>query len=939
MRVFISYAHQPPENAAFVERVRARLEQSGIETWIDAAEIKSGDPWRRAIVDGLRTSDHTIAFLSKQSVRDPGVCLDELNIALHVKGGAILPVLIEPETEVQAPHHIGGSQWIDMAAWRDQDDAWFEARVAGILAVLTDPKNQRFAAEIDVLERALRPIEQAATIAEKIEGFVGREWMRAALDERRGGALPHRLIWITGGPGTGKSAFAAWLATWHRGNAIALNLCEAGIDARNDPAQVVRTIGFQLARRADDYRGHLLNRLARLHDANVALATPDDLIRAIAGNLGEIDARLRRMQPETLFDWLLAEPLHLCIDGGRRHDRYLVLLDGLDETLRDGECPLADLLMQRARLLPEWLAIAASSRDEPPIRGIFDVLEPLRLDADGHTADLRVYAQGWLGADQPALIERVVAASEGAFLYLTLLRQAVESGSMSLTSPEGLPRGLAGIYRRWFRHRFPDRGRYAAVYRPVISVIAAARQPVPLAVLARVFPWTAPERAEILQTLGTLFPIRGDAIAPFHASLRDWLRPGDDYKADPDYMADDAGGVTRLTGALWPAFTAWLDDPSGVALDSFTRTELPTLALRQTDSALREAMDLAGPWDRLAAVLPELVQSAEQTYAWAEARDWLGLALRAASLSGADGLGLRLWAWVELGDLEITLGRTEAAEAAFKAGLSAAVSLVAAGPNDLDRRRDLSVSHDRIGDVKIDQGDLPGALAAFAAGMDIARSLAEADPGNAGWRRDLFVSHTKIGGVKVAQGDLAGALAAFTAGMDIARSLAEADPGNAGWRRDLSVSHDRIGDVKVAQGDLPGALAAFTAGMDIARSLAEADPGNAGWRRDLSISHERIGNVKVAQGDLPGALAAFTAGMDIRKSLAEADPGNAGWRRDIVVSHTKLARVKSDLGDEAAAMTEMRAALAVLDGMVTDHMHLDPGAARLREQLLTLFNG
>ena len=254
-------------------------------------------------------------------------------------------------------------------------------------------------------------------------------------------------------------------------------------------------------------------------------------------------------------------------------------------------------------------------------------------------------------------------------------------------------------------------------------------------------------------------------------------------------------------------------------------------------------MDLAGPWDRLAAVLPELVQSAEQTYAWAEARDWLGLALRAASLSGADGLGLRLWAWVELGDLEITLGRTEAAEAAFKAGLSAAVSLVAAGPNDLDRRRDLSVSHDRIGDVKIDQGDLPGALAAFAAGMDIARSL------------------------------------------------------------------------------------------------AEADPGNAGWRRDLSISHERIGNVKVAQGDLPGALAAFTAGMDIRKSLAEADPGNAGWRRDIVVSHTKLARVKSDLGDEAAAMTEMRAALAVLDGMVTDHMHLDPGAARLREQLLTLFNG
>jgi hypothetical protein len=134
----------------------------------------------------------------------------------------------------------------------------------------------RFAAEIDVLARALKPVEQAATVVEKIEGFVGREWMRDALDRRRGGSLPHRLIWITGGPGTGKSAFAAWLATWHRGNTIALNLCEAGIDARNDPAQVVRTIGFQLARRVDDYRGHLLGRLAWLSDVIAARAEPLD---------------------------------------------------------------------------------------------------------------------------------------------------------------------------------------------------------------------------------------------------------------------------------------------------------------------------------------------------------------------------------------------------------------------------------------------------------------------------------------------------------------------------------------------------------------------------------------------------------------------------------------------------------------------------------------
>ena len=834
MRVFISYAHQPPENAAFVERIRARLDQEGIETWIDTFGIAHGDPWRSAIVEALRTSDHTIAFLSKHSVRDPGVCLDELNIALHVKGGAILPVLIEPAAQVQAPHHIGGSQWIDMAAWRDRDDAWIEARVQAIIAILRDPKHQRFAAEIDILTRALKPVEQAAAIAEKIEGFVGREWLRAALDARRNGPLPRRLIWITGGPGTGKSAFAAWLATWHRGHTVALNLCEAGVAARDDPAQVVRTIAFQVARRADDYRAHLLHRLARLHDADVPLATPDDLIRAIAGNLAAIEAGLRLLQPEALFDWLLAEPLHLCIDGGRRQDRYLVLLDGLDETLHDDECPLADLLAQRAPHLPDWLAIAATSRDVAAIRAIFAQLDPLRLDAGDHTADLRVYALGWLGAGQDGLVDRVVAASGGTFLYLTLLRQAVENNWMNLTAPEGLPRGLTGIFRRWFRHLFPDKARYEAEYLPLISVLTAARQPVPLSMLTEMFAWTARRRERFRQDLDTLFPVRGDAMAPFHTSLRDWLRGTGELGAGPDYMADEYDGVARLAAALWPRFTAWLADPSGAALDRFTRTELPALAARQPESALREALDAAGPWDRLAVALPELAQSATRSYAWTEARDWLNLIVRAAGPRGADGLGLRLWAWGELGDLETTLGRTDAAAAAFEETLTAATVLVASDPDNLDRRRDLSVSHEKIGDVKVSQGDLTSALNAYTAAMDIRRSLAEADKDNAGWRRDLSVSHNKIGDVKVVQGDLPGALDAYTAAMDIAKTLAEADKDNATWRRDIAVSHAKLGAVYRRANDVTRARQHLTDGRAIAADLAARFPGWAQWTNDLA---------------------------------------------------------------------------------------------------------
>ena len=83
-----------------------------------------------------------------------------------------------------------------------------------------------------------------------------------------------------------------------------------------------------------------------------------------------------------------------------------------------------------------------------------------------------------------------------------------------------------------------------------------------------------------------------------------------------------------------------------------------------------------------------------------------------------------------------------------------------------------------IGDVLRAQGNLPAALAAYKASHDIFERLAKAGPGNAGRRRDLSVSHNKIGDVLVEQGNLPDALAAYKASHDIFERLAKADPGD-----------------------------------------------------------------------------------------------------------------------------------------------------------------
>jgi len=132
LRIFLSYGHDANQELVF--RIVTDLEARGHDVWLDKSEIRTGDDWRRAITDGIVASHRVISFLSKHSTRDPGVCRDELAIAVGVKGGNIQTVLVESEDEVKAPVSISHIQWLDMHDWRDQkaglQDAWEATRAA-----------------------------------------------------------------------------------------------------------------------------------------------------------------------------------------------------------------------------------------------------------------------------------------------------------------------------------------------------------------------------------------------------------------------------------------------------------------------------------------------------------------------------------------------------------------------------------------------------------------------------------------------------------------------------------------------------------------------------------------------------------------------------------------------------------------------------------------
>lgn len=542
MRIFLSYGHD--SNVELVRCIKADLEKRGHDVWFDKSQIKSGQDWRRSITDGIIISNRVLSFLSKHSTREPGVCLDEIAIAIGVKGGNIQTILVEAEQEVKPPASISHIQWLDMHDWKERREAgedawteWYQTRFAEIVAVVESDETRRFAGEIKALEDYLKPVSSNSRIFQLLKkGLVGRGWLVEAIEQWRNCPdRTSRLFWIMGAPGVGKSAFAAHLAHYGRDKTIAVQFCEYDKPEQRNAHRIIRTLAFQVATRLPDYRKLLLT-------------------------LPEL-AELERKNPSELFDYLLASPLRHVIDGGR--ERYLIVIDALDEAGADGRNELVEMLARNAPSLPDWIGLVVTSRPEFDVTTPLQGLSPFPMDAktESNRADIRAYLRRELASqleghqDADWLVEQILTKSEGVFLYAERFCNDVQRGCLSLDRPEQFPQGLGGIFFQYFQRQFPNLEKFRKDVRPALRAILAAREPLPVGILQRIFKWQNEELCDLTRAIASLFPITTEtgqaAIRPFHKSLADWLT--DSSKAD-SYFVSVAEGHRMLADYGWEEY-------------------------------------------------------------------------------------------------------------------------------------------------------------------------------------------------------------------------------------------------------------------------------------------------------------------------------------------------------------------------------------------------
>lgn len=518
MKVFFSYGHD--NNTEIVLLIKKSLEELGYETWVDTSKIKGSADWRRSIEQGIHDCTVVVSFLSKYSVREPGVCLDELAIALSDGSKTLVTILLEDFQKVNPPAFIKHIQPFDLSNWKQKKKhknlfkSWYNKQLTQIIDAIESRRDeindiQNFRSYFNFSSLEPDYISRANFLLKK--GFVGREWLLDIISDQLSNEETMRdscrnVLCLTAGPGYGKSSFVAHLAASRQLNVCAVHFCNQG-DRVQD---IFLNIVYQMGLRIRDYRASLLRILKEYGDQHT----------------------LSALSSERLFQMLFVDRTNLLVDGTRQ--KFYIIIDGVDEI--DEE--LTRLIVKNGKALPQWLRMIITSRpNEQHIKPHLDALYSISLleTDERNIRDAYLWINTFLTSkfkskfDKKKYAKKLLAASEGSFLYLNAFKEMIEHSPSLLVDAEAYPKGLSSLFYTYLNRLFPNINTYKLLIRPILKFIIAAKYPFPINLIINISRYNGLNFSasqifeDFIPALQSLIIEEKNEIRIFHKSFSDWL--------------------------------------------------------------------------------------------------------------------------------------------------------------------------------------------------------------------------------------------------------------------------------------------------------------------------------------------------------------------------------------------------------------------------------
>jgi hypothetical protein len=419
----------------------------------------------------------------------------------------------------------------------DQANRTYQVSLAHGLGVLIGDNAQQtnvfnlYSQAARSLADQIRTHEFDTLVRERTRGFVGRDFIFRAIDDLLlNPEFPSGYIVVRGEPGIGKTALLAELVK-RRGYVHHFNVAP----------QNIRSVRDFLANTC----AQLIVRYGLEHTELPAEATRD------SGFLGR----------------LLAEAA-----AKESGSPVVVLVDALDEAEDAGLAAAANRLLL-PQVLPTPVYFIVSTREKEEYRLVVDRREDIYLDdkSTQNLEDVRQHIENFIGAHQAAMDTRIaewgvsqddfvsamIDRSQGNFMYLVYVLNDIRSGNLTVKNIDNirkLPQGLKSYYQRhWLAMEVQDPNLFDRLYKPVVLILAAAREPVTVGQLAE---WTRLEPFNVRRVMVDwrefLNADEDETGEPryriYHASFQDFLREDVGLKQQHAIIAETA--LSKIPGFL-----------------------------------------------------------------------------------------------------------------------------------------------------------------------------------------------------------------------------------------------------------------------------------------------------------------------------------------------------------------------------------------------------
>ena len=926
INVFFSYAHDDKNSengAVVVDRLKQLIEEKSdrkIKIWLDTYSIPRNKDWRELITGGIVESDRFVGFMSRKALRDPGVCRDELGIAVGSRYGIISCVLLEGERTLNPPAEFTERQWIDLSDWkkkRDEGKAEFERFLNDaadeLIGILRDPETLRFNHEVKKLKESLgiSAVDEMTRIDELLKfKMTGRGWLENIINTWLNDKNGSRVMTLYADPGAGKSLFSAHFQ-FANPNVIAALACDSRSEEYSQTDKITDRLAYLIALRLPDFRRQLMYILT---DKSTLTKTGHDR-----------------------FNTLIATPLSRVIDGER--SAKLIIIDGLDEA-KSGA--LAGFIRSYHDKLKPYIRILITARPERMLRrqlapsAEFSCTE-LNLDeyAETNDADIRQYYEENLEdllkdrTGRDIFMNRLVEASSGIFYYaftiLPQLRESLEKGEPleSMTFPKGLNALLLKTFLRKFGE--PDASgsveKYNAFVREPLSMVAASPYALPLKTLQKMQGWTYARLEDFLRPLETMLDLSGGFIRLFHKSFTDWLN---DSEASAAFYAPQEDGIRSLAAACFKAFEQGTDEMDEYELANASRL-LRSAGMKKEYEQLTDSSEYTSALEKLAKAYADDRQHERAAELYLEyARIFKE---RCENSGNPDHAHEAVWGNIYACDALRAMLDYTAAEVAANAALRIAEKFAKKYPEDPNLQRDLSISYNNLGDIAEARNDYSAAEGYYAKALEIDERLAEKYPEDPQMQRDLSVSYQRLGVIAEAMNDYKAAEGYYAKTLEIGEKLAEQYPEDPQMQRDLSVSYERLGVIAKARNDYKAAEGYYAKALEISERLAEKYPDNPQMQRDLSVSYNNLGDIAKARNDYKAAEGYYSKTLEICERLAEKYPDDPQMQRDLSISYNNLGGIAEARNDYKAAEGDYAKALEIRERLAEKYPE-DPNLQR-----------